>query len=374
MAENNERPVNKADIKDLLTKIRTDFVEPYQDDNLKRLHEISSTTDLSKSQSTPVEELLKLSKLIKAYSTKVGIVCHPEKLLNDDNDKAVFTELSNLTNTLFYFFSLLPLFYNDKKDSYAKFFIQHLDKDVLSLLNGLSKLVNDLISILEKENADGSKEDTDSESLIDSENRLLSIGIIWSACDSLTLLAEKNSVGILSDNIRTSCSLTDDILIDIEEWLEDPAIGYDMLLEAEDEANEELDSDSDIDKEGEAIERIKAFLLTWQVNVKLIRLLLSSFTKSISDNSSKQVIKYEGSALDKLQNLHVKTIEYLDELIADVFMSDTSFNPEEMDDVIARLNETLKQMLKIIKKINNTDAMKSKWVTVWENKYFGNTN
>lgn len=352
--------IDKTKIQELLDSVRSQFITPYKDENPLTLREIKSTTDLSKSNSTPLEELSKLAKMIKAHTTKVGIVCHPDKFKDEANDVAIFKELTALVNVVFFLFSLLPLFYSNKKDQYAEFFLDQLSINIMRLLNGISQLTDDLDAMI----ADKFDEVTDS------ENRLVSIGMIWASCDALNVLASKGNAGLLCDNIRGSCQLVDDIQIDIEEWLEDPQLGNGMLLEESFDSEEDEEFGNEVDEEETAsINRIKKFLEIWQVNIKMIKLLLSSFTKSISQATNKEQNNYKGSSLDLLQALHSKVVGLLDEIVADTFIADSSFQHDDSVEDIELLNKSLKEMVKIIKDMNKSDPKNSKWIEVWETKY-----
>lgn len=105
----------------------------------------------------------------------------------------------------------------------------------------------------------------------------------------------------------------------------------------------------------------------------MVKLLLSSFAKSLATNvyNSKST---KASMLDKLHTLQLLIVEQLDEFLSDVFMSDASFEPADFKDNITALNDSLGQMVKIIKNLNTSDPKKLKWITVWENKYFQDGN
>ncbi|EDO18192.1 hypothetical protein Kpol_543p21 [Vanderwaltozyma polyspora DSM 70294] len=358
--------ITRENIRELVDNIDSQFVEPYSES--KHLREISSTTSLQ--DSTPILELSKLAKIIKAHSTKVGIVCNPDKFYKDSNINPIFNELKNFTNSIFYLLSLLPLFYSNKDDLYTEKFLQSLDDLILGLLNGVSLLSNELNLML----ANDEDAQTNSKDKEESGDRLVSIGIIWASCDNLDALAKKGSSGLLCENIHNNIDLLSDVLNDVNDWLEEPEFGGDdMILGDDDDLEENMENltitSKTEDRKSLILEQMTQFMEEWQNNIKLIKLLLSSFTKSISQSSKSS---YKATNLNSLETLHSQVIENVDELISDIFMSDETFQKSDFEENIQTLNKVLKDMVSVIKKINKTDPKKSKWIEVWELKYFEN--
>lgn len=339
--------IDQPKLKELLESVRSQFIEPYKD--AQSLRGIKSTTSFK--DSDPLTEIQKLSQIIKAHSTKIGIVCQETKFFQ--NYPVVFKELQQFTNALFYLLSILPLVHNDKSDTWTTYLARKLDSLVLNLLSGVSSLCQEIERMIEEGKGDD-------------DARLLSVGSIWAACDSLDELAKKGNFQLLADSIRNSCDLVEDVVQDVDSWLEDPQFGDDLLIDDDSEDEEDEKKASDDEK---ALKRMEVFLIQWKTNLKMIKLLLSSFARSLATNvySAKDT---KGSTLDKLDSLQLLIVEQLDEFLSDVFMSDASFSPDEFDDSIAALNGSLHQMVKVIRKLNTSDAKKLKWINVWEAKYF----
>ncbi|SJM87059.1 uncharacterized protein ZBIST_3248 [Zygosaccharomyces bailii] len=332
--------------------IRSQFCESYR--NGKDLRGISSHTRLQDSDEPT--ELKKLAQIIAAHATKIGIVCEPSRFY--ENLKPLASEVQEFAHSLFYLLSLLPLFYHNDKDVWASFFLQRLDEKVLELLNGTSVLCNDIDAMLKDENRE--KEDAD---------RLRSIGMIWAACDCLEKLADKRNFGLLGDAIQENCSLVQDALQDIDDWITDPQFGNEFDLEESEDEEEEHESAGPNDDDEEALIKMTHFIETWKIKIKMIKLLLSSFAKTISTNfyNSRHV---KGSTLQELYDLQRSVVAQVDELISDFLMSDASFDAEELQPTIENLNGLLAKMVKILKHLNEKDVKKRKWVHVWETKYF----
>lgn len=351
--------IDQAKVRELVGTIKSQFIARYKDDT--SLHDITSTTNLKNSD--PLTELQKLSQIIKAHSTKLGIICQPDRFFH--NFPAVYKELQEFTNSIFYLLSLLPLFYRDESDTWPKFLLKKLDTYLLHLLSGISSLCNEIERMLEEGEGTGNDKNEDDE-------RLYSVGMIWTSCDSLDDLSKKGSFGLLGDNIRNSCDLVDDVLQDIDTWLEDPHFGNEFLIDDDfsDSGNEEEIEHKEGNKdEIAALARMQSFVEKWKTNLKMVKLLLSSFTKSLSSSVYKSK-DAKGSTLDDLYTLQLQIVEQIDEFVSDIFMSDASFLPSDFDENISLLNDSLAKMVRIIEKLNKSDPKRAKWIKVWENKYF----
>lgn len=349
--------IDKGTLSELLNTVRS-CINPYR--TPEALSEISSTTTLKDSDA--LSEVQKLALIIKAHSTKLGIICHPDKFYQ--NLRVVYKELTDFNDKIFLLLSLLPLFHKDKDDKWAQFFIKALDSLVLNLLNGVSTMCDELDRLLSDE--DNGKDD-----------RLYAVGVIWASCDSLSELAHKGNFQVLADDIRSNCGLVDDVLQDIESWFEDPQLGDDLFIDDKDldvddgytSEKEEIHEEKSKGNYEEALQQMTVFLKDWNTNLKMIKLLLSSFAKSLSTNVYKSP-ESKGSTLDKLSALQLKIVEQIDELVSDIFVSDTTFNVEDFKEDTDELNESLRKMVSIIKKLNKLDPKKSRWIQVWETKYF----
>lgn len=349
----SEESVDERKVSELVASIRDQFVIPYK--NAASLKEIKSATKFK--DSDPLTEIGKLSQIIKAHSTKIGIICEPSKFLS--NYSAAFKELQSFANALFYLLSVLPLVHDSSKDLWASYLVQRLDSVVINLLNGVSLLCNEIDKLIQE----GESDDSD---------RLSCIGTLWAACDSLEETSKKGNSQLLADKIRSSCNLVDDILQDVDSWLEDPQFGDDLLIDEGFSDEEEEKEDQDQSKEEiAALQKMEKFLRSWQTNVKMIKLLLSSFAKSMATNVY-NTNDTKGSTLDKLNSLQFSIVEQLDEFFSDVFTSDASFSEDDFKDSIYSLNDSLRQMVRVIKKLNTSDSKKLKWIQVWEAKYFPN--
>lgn len=340
----------------VLDSIRTEFVNKYT--TVEALHGISTTTKLQ--NSTEIEELIKLNQLIKARSTKIGILLDTKRF-TPNNFKILHEELQGLAQGTFYLLSLLPLFYKDKNHEYPTFFINSMDHQIIQLLNNINLLCDEIALMLE----DKEDEETTTTEGEEDNKKLIPIGLIWSTCDELLKLGEVKPQGLLSLKINGSIQLVDDVLLEVDEWLEEPGFGLDkdMLFSDEEDDEDEVNEED----EAESLKLFIPFMEGWKNKIKMIKLLLSSFSKSIKAHKN---IKDQAENLDKLEQLHQKITESLDVLISDVLMSSAGTKLKEFDEDIDDLNINLKNMIKVIKDLNKNDEKRNKWIQVWDTKYF----
>ncbi|CUS22590.1 LAQU0S06e01486g1_1 [Lachancea quebecensis] len=348
----------QQDIRALVATIRADFVDSFA--SREQLRALKPTTNLKDSDA--LTELDKLSRIIKAHATKVGIIYHPEKF--HKNVTPAFKELQLFSNSIFFLLSLLPLFHTDK---FADYFVDELDYSVLGLLSGVKGLCDEVDSLLDGKAASASGRDAPEAA--EHDLRLVSVGKIWASCDSLQELAKSGNLGLLNKRVGASVRLITDSLSELDEWLQDPE------LESQDpfglESEPESDAERDTSGDKEVLAEMVKFLETWQQKLKMIRLLLSSFSKSVSSDEykSKEPLALQ---LAKLNTLHAVVVEKVDELISTVFMAGQEFDPEDEEilELISLLNDSLRKMVQIIKTLNRGDEKKGKWIEVWDAKYF----
>ncbi|SMN21256.1 similar to Saccharomyces cerevisiae YLR287C Putative protein of unknown function [Maudiozyma saulgeensis] len=345
--------ITTTQLKELQKAIRDQFITLYKN-NTDALRAISSRTKIQ--DSTPCAELVKLSQLIKSHTTKIGIILNPETF-TEENYNATYKELKSFIDYVFFYFSLLPLFYKDEE--YPEYMLKKIDNATLELLNGMEVLCDELDKKFEQNDTD--------------EDRLLCVGMIWSSCDTLEDIGKKGKFGLLADSIRESSGLVDDVLSEVDEFLEEPTLGNGFMLDDgfDSDEDEEEETPKIIEDDKETLEKLSKFLETWKTKLKMIKLLLSSFTSTISSSNYKSTNK-KGSILDDLYSQHQNITQNIDELIGDVFMTESTFESSDFEEQIELLNKSLTSIISVMKRLNDEDVKKSKWINVWEAKYFEN--
>ena len=249
----------------------------------------SSNTSLSEIKAAevtnPLEELDKLAKLIRAHTTKVGIVFKPETLIKSTD--AAFNTLQKLSESLVLIISLVSQL---KSKIISDMFYKEILNSVRLLIESNSQFADELTT-MELDTSEGSETQapaSHSENGID--GRLVSVGKIWSNCDALSKLVKDGELGVLSKKIKQSIILIEDGLDEFEEWAENPD-DFDMDDDpfgfSDDESEEEdapptneIPEKENGNKEGK--ENLIEFSQLWLSKIKLIKLLLTSLTILIS--------------------------------------------------------------------------------------------
>ncbi|EHN01105.1 YLR287C-like protein [Saccharomyces cerevisiae x Saccharomyces kudriavzevii VIN7] len=352
MSTDNNDIADNEKLLELLDSIEKQFLVPYE--KQADLRKICSTTKLQ--DSTPIKELEKLASVLKAHCTKIGIVCKPGTF--DRNHKAVFTEIQNFSKPLFYLLSLFPLFYNDK--NCPKYFTDQLDESTLQLLDGLRDFVAELQKRLKNEQ----------DASLDKE-RLTSVGKIFNACDSLSNCSKVGPFGILANILKGNLAIMDDTLDEIKEWLEEPdfsANSTDIFLDFENSESEtEVNDEEDFDQE-KIYESIKSFFCGFARKIKLIKLLVSTFRKTLVSKDFKPK-KNQASTLDSLHTSFKEVQLLLDEVVSTVQFEPRKFSAEEVKEEQAGLSAVTKKALTQINKLYEGDAKRKKWIEIWETKF-----
>ena len=192
----------------------------------------------------PLEELDKLVKLIKAHTTKVGIIFNPEMINKDRSASAntlkLLVELTAILGTIISVLDpavISNIFYDEVVDLSRQ------------LLTSLQQLTQQLI-VQGKGNNDGKNDEKSHDNNTDqnksntktSDGRLVGVGVVWTNCDRLTELLKKGRLGLLTLKIKRGIEFLDDGIDEFEEWAEDPLeIGIDWDDEDEFSDEDEVD-------------------------------------------------------------------------------------------------------------------------------------
>ncbi|KAK6877775.1 hypothetical protein K6H11_000046 [Candida tropicalis] len=307
----------------------------------------------------PIDELYKLIKLIKAHVTKVGIIFKPNNLKKDPN--VAYNTLEKLSETLVLLISLIQSF-KIKQEEISKIFYDEIFNNVKNLIVSINQLSNELMIIFDQ---DGDNDEDDREEVSD-DGRLVGVGRIWSNCDALIKLLDEGAVGLLSNKIKQSILLLDDGFEEFKEWAENPQDMDDDPFgfsdDDEDDDEEEGEEDDRYVNEEPPVDNseISKFALKWVKKIELIKLLISSFKKSIPKTTSGQLI-------DEINSIQLKLINLIDKFIMNL-MLDTTIDEE----ILKNTKEITLQANKLSKigiSIHSTDDKKSKWYETWINKF-----
>ncbi|AET38613.1 uncharacterized protein Ecym_3105 [Eremothecium cymbalariae DBVPG len=316
------------------------FSERFPYNTTKSLHDIKSSTQLK--DSTPLIELGKLAKLLKAQITKAAILSQKSRIAG--NETVLTKQLHELEQSLFYLLSLFPKFH--LSGDYASYLLKQLDETVLALVQCMQQIYVEI-----KEG---------------NEN-LLSVGKLWSLCDELLSISEEGNLGLLKKHISSSTKLVNDTILEIHDWLEDPILEQDDPFGLDGSSGEDNDgADTDRNVCEVASKEMVEFVQKLERKLKLIKLLLGSFNKSVEVEKSHSRAAVE--IFDKLNTMHHDIVPQIDEFVSSIFMLGADFDPEDGDIIeeLNKLNTSMKQLCKLVRKLNFKNPMKNKWLENWE--------
>lgn len=310
----------------------------------------------------PLEELKKLVTLIKAYTTKIGIAFELKNLKK--GYKPGYDSLKEMAEKLVLLVSVVCQL--DPK-IISEIFYREILETVTLLLDSvtpfqceLSSLANNLDPELSK-GSEGSSLQTD--------ERLVSVGRVWANCDQLIKLIDEGKLGLLSRKIKQSILLIDDGLDEFSLWIEDPGSfnndsdPFDLNDEDSDAATPPsyLDEEKSLSEdEGSLNEEVKRFASLWLKKINLIKLLLSSTTKSLP-------IMTSGENINQVYEIQKKLVTLIDKLIVDLMLD--AVLDEEVEKITLDIDEYCSRLAKIVKDTNEKSPNKIKWCEAWLTKY-----
>ncbi|KAL6930704.1 hypothetical protein ACO0R3_003825 [Hanseniaspora guilliermondii] len=336
------------------------------------------------------QELAKLQKLIKARTTKVGLLfselykiqsdksikCHIDKV-----GKALYQEYSELSNSFFFTLSMLKCMkklqigYEEvleikNKIGYPILIIQNLEQIILSLFISL----NDLNDLFQKYINFNKNQEGDLKILND--NKLLLIGKIWNLNDSVVNLST-NWKKIYTDTLTDfGTRIIEDISEEIklfksnpEEFInqnDDDPFGINSDFSDEDADSDSLAKDETLtaEKSNEISRSIELFDKNLSIKLTLIKLLINTSKKFIKDITNKQLEK-DGNLiylnLNKLTRTTKTICKHLDTIIIQVI--------EEQVCDVDELNKYIKNYKKELKIISNNNPNFDKFINTWDIKY-----
>lgn len=305
---------------------------------------------------SPLEELVKLAKLIKAHTTKVGIVFKPENLKG--LEEAAYNVVQKLSETVVLLVSLVAQL--EKKDVSKLLYDEILSQ--LSLIIGSNIAFAEELSALEKETYIGEKVDEKVDKDPNpTDKRLVSVGRIWASCDALVKLVEAGKLGLLASKTKQSIVMLDDGLDEFAEWAENPEEMDDPFGFSDDESDEEAppkEDETHLDDE-ERTELI-AYAKKWLEKVKLIKLLLTSLTRSLPTVTA-------GEDIDNIYTTQRTIVTLVDKLIVDLMMDQVV--DEKTNEYAVSIDKACKSIVKTVKNANKNSENKVKWCVAWTAKY-----
>lgn len=307
----------------------------------------------------PLKELVKIAKLIKAHTTKVGIIFEPSHLKTQSD--AAYNTTSELSKSFVLFMSALAALSPEKV---SNLFYKEVNSVSSDLVANATQFAKEL-KLLKAEVDDG--EDSKSEGTNGVDPRLVSVGKVWTSCDVVVKLIENGNVKFLEQNTKSHLALIDDGLEEFAEWAENPGdmdddpFGLDEFSDEEEEilVPDEEGSDSEEETSKDKQELI-AYCKQWLQKFKLIKLLFLSINKSLPSIT-------KGSDIDLIYANITKVSREIDQLIVELMMNQVL--DEQVDEHAIAIDKSCQGIINILRTANKKSESKVKWCGSWESKY-----
>ncbi|GEQ67472.1 hypothetical protein JCM33374_g1137 [Metschnikowia sp. JCM 33374] len=322
----------------------------------------------------PLEELVKIVKLIKAHTTKVGIIYEPSKL--EKSGEASITTVSDLSKSFVLFISALA---QVSSENISHLFYDEIKSMAHSLVLSATQFSEELKALYNNVVSEKSEKKTESDNASEGDPRLVSVGKIWNLCDDFTKLIEGGKLKVLEKKTKMHLSLVEDGLDEFAEWAENPEdmddedpFGLEDDFSDEEEEDEDDEDgrnppvpDDDDDKEDKKQvskdrEELVRYSKLWLQKFKLVKLLFLSINKSLSTLTS-------GQSIDEIFQTEGIIVREIDTLIVELMLNQT------LDDVVEKhafaVDVACFKIVAILRDTNKKSEGKVKWCASWEAKY-----
>ncbi|CAK9437546.1 uncharacterized protein LODBEIA_P19240 [Lodderomyces beijingensis] len=291
----------------------------------------------------PLGELLNLTKLIRAHTTKVGIIFKPETLKKEPT--TAYNTLEKLSQTLILTISVIAQL---KPSDISVIFYEELLSQTRQLIESSHELAKELLLIYEDDNDEG---------------RLVSVGKVWANCDSMTKVINDGALGLLTEKIKQSIVLVDDGFDEFAEWTENPESVDDPFGFSDDEeedGEEQLGEKEEQSEEEEDNTELIAYAKDSLNKIKLVKLLLASCKKSLPKSTTP-------AQINEIYRLQKSIVIHIDEFIVDLMLERAVTS--KVDSLMTQISTESKSLAKIVQAIHVQDAKKSAWYKTWITKY-----
>lgn len=322
---------------------------------INSLSDISTFSEIKAAKvSDPINELNKLVKLIKAHTTKVGIIFKPENLRKEVNP--AFNTLLKLSETLVLTVSVIVQIDSAK---ISKLFYNEIVEQLKQLLESNNRFAKELKLIFE-DDEDVSEQSESKKNEMD--GRLVSVGRVWSNCDSLVQLLTEGNLALLTNKIKQSILLLEDGFEEFAEWTENPEemnddpFGFSDEEDFTDDEEEATPPVMNGHKVTEDDKELIKYAKKWLKKIELVKLLIASFKKSLPKSTP-------GDSIDEIYTIQNHLVSLIDKFIVEL-MLERRIDDNEYTDSIT--NESI-QLSKIARNLHNDK--KTKWYETWETKY-----
>jgi hypothetical protein len=278
----------------------------------------------------PETELSKLAQLLNAHATKIGIAFRPPVSVN-----ASYEQLRDTSAKMLLIVGVVAQFDPSK---WSKLYQEDIINKVRTIVSNYITLLDELEQLDFK---DDSKENV--------EGRLISVAKIWESCKAVEDLMSVGNIGLLKEQIKLSIGIVDDALSELNEWMEEPYVETQVIDLGEDE-----------DKDEEVLPFTIEFASKWTEKIKLLKLLLSSLSKSLPSKV------YNGESVD-IFNKEQKTLAgQIDDLVCDIFLN---LEKDDLESNAKTVQKQSKRLIQLVRELNKEDEKKTKWLDLWNEKF-----
>lgn len=292
----------------------------------------------------PLEELTKLAKLVKAHTTKVGIVYKRENIKNTDY-KAQFSTTEQLMGAAQ---ALVTVLAQLKGLDVPQFYSEEMFYLWTRCYLGLKQLVGECRAIVDGEDADS-----------ESDARLVSVGVVWELCDSVTALLKGEPLVLLTEKISESLGQLDDGYEDFKEWAENPeTVDFDDMFDDFDGSDSEPEKPPVEELDLAKKDGLRVYAQRWTKKIDWIRILVGLFKKLVP-----KVTKPKD--LDEIYGLQTQLVRTVDRFITDLMLEQSL--DDELKEHTKLLESGATRLARLGQLIHN--EKKAKWYTAWLAKF-----
>lgn len=305
----------------------------------------------------PLQELVKIAKLIKAHTTKVGIIFEPSKLKTQLD--AAYSTASELLKSVVLYMSALALLLPQKVSTL--FYKEVVDQSA-SLVAGATLFVKEL-KHLYGEVTNGAESVEPEKDAQEVNQRLVSIGRVWATCDLLVTLIENGNLKFLEQKTKMHIGFIDDGLDEFAEWAENPGELDDEDPFGLDDFSDEDDTEPPAEEEEESSddrEQLIQYSKLWLQKFKLVKVLFLSINKSLPSIT-------KGTDIDQIYEHEAKATREIDLLIVELMMNRVVDDP--VDKHALAVDKACYDIIAILKSANKSSESKVKWCGSWEARY-----
>lgn len=364
MSGGKKNPIRKTEMEKTKEELKAHIAAVAE--NLEQIHstvqsEITTGIKSALQASTisqPLDELPKLTSLINAHATKLGLIFKPT--IAESTYKSCWSEIDSFLKYNAYLISLLNQI-KEERSIMSEVFTNELLQQGLLTLESSIVLVNELNKLVDEE-----KEEHDNTS---SDQRLIGVGVVWESCETLSKTSKSGSSGVLRLKLKQTNKLVLDALDELKEWLENPTAGGGFDFDADDifglnDSPKTEDQQVTEESDAEPVDdEVLQYGVVWSTKIQLVKLLISLLDKSIP--ASKYNTKF-AKGLDVLNSTRLKINEFVDDLVACIVYDN---DIEGAKAASKSLTKEINQVVEVVRKLNNDDEKKCKWLDSWKVKY-----